>query len=212
MNAELLTDTPGALWQVDAIDEARVDDAPELTRVVVAIDPSVSNNEHSDETGIIVAGVDRRGHAYVLEDLTGKFGPHDWATRAIAAYDRHKADRIIGEANNGGLLIQHTLRTIRPSIPFRAVHASRGKVTRAEPISALYEQRKVHHVGARLASWKIRCARSRRISTARAPDIRLTAWMRWFGRSLSLRSWSGRRAPSRSTSNGDKKGNENASE
>ena len=86
----------------------------------------------SDETGIIVAGVDRRGHAYVLEDLTGKFGPHDWATRAIAAYDRHKADRIIGEANNGGLLIQHTLRTIRPSIPFRAVHASRGRTSAFE--------------------------------------------------------------------------------
>lgn len=152
LNAELLSDTPGALWQVDWLDRDRVDTAPELLRIVVAIDPAVSTSPNADETGIIVAGVDRRGHAYVLDDLSGKFGPHDWAKRAIDAFDRHKADRIIAESNNGGELVRHTLRTIRPNIPYRAVHASRGKVTRAEPVSAVYEQSKAHHVGSGLSA------------------------------------------------------------
>jgi predicted phage terminase large subunit-like protein len=152
LNAELLTDTPGALWQMDWIDGARVQKAPDLRRVVVAIDPAVSLGEDSDETGIVVAGLASDGHVYVLQDLSGRFAPHEWARRAIAAFDEHKADRIIGEANNGGLLIRHTLETLRPTISYRAVHASRGKVTRAEPISALYEQRKVHHVGGGLSA------------------------------------------------------------
>lgn len=143
-----LTDTPGALCQVDWFDRDRVSQAPEeLRRIVVAIDPAVSTNENSDETGIIVAGVDRRGHVYVLEDLSGKFGPHEWATRACETFIRHKADRIIGEANQGGQMVESTLRAVNRNIPFKAVHASRGKVTRAEPVSALYEQGKVHHVG-----------------------------------------------------------------
>jgi predicted phage terminase large subunit-like protein len=148
LNAELLTDTPGALWQVDWLDRDRVSQAPEeLRRVVVAIDPAISTNENSDETGIIVAGVDRRGHVYVLEDLSGKYGPHEWATRACEAYIRHKADRIIGEANQGGQMVESTIRAVSRNIPFKSVHASRGKVTRAEPVSALYEQGKVHHAG-----------------------------------------------------------------
>jgi predicted phage terminase large subunit-like protein len=122
--------------------------APELVRIVVAIDPAVSQNENSDETGIIVAGVDRIGHIYVLEDLSGKYAPHEWARKSIDAFNRHKADRIIAEVNNGGLMVETTLRAVISFVPFKAVHASRGKVTRAEPISALYEQRKVHHVGA----------------------------------------------------------------
>jgi predicted phage terminase large subunit-like protein len=148
LSAELLSDTPGALWQVDWLDRDRVSQAPdELKRIVVAIDPAVSTNENSDETGIIVAGIDGRGHVYVLEDLSGKYAPHEWARKAVDAYDRHKADRIIGEANQGGAMIEATLRTVSRSIPYKAVHASRGKVTRAEPVSALYEQGKVHHVG-----------------------------------------------------------------
>jgi predicted phage terminase large subunit-like protein len=147
LNAELLNDTPGALWQLDWIERDRVKAAPELVRIVVAIDPAVSNNENSDETGIIVAGVDRIGHIYVLEDLSGKYAPHEWARKAIDAFERHKADRIIAEVNNGGLMVETTLRAVTSYVPFRAVHASRGKVTRAEPVSALYEQQKVHHVG-----------------------------------------------------------------
>jgi phage terminase large subunit-like protein len=148
LDGELLEDTPGALWQREWIDRDRVTKAPELKRIVVAIDPAVSNNEGSDETGIVVAGMGGDGHVYILEDLSGKFAPHDWARRAIDAYRRHRADRIVAEVNNGGLMVQETIRTVDPMVPYKAVHASRGKVVRAEPVSALYEQRKVHHVGA----------------------------------------------------------------
>jgi len=148
LNAELLSDTPGALWQLDTLDRDRVTEAPEeLRRVVVAIDPAISTSENADETGIIVAGVDKRGHMYVLEDCSGKYAPNEWATKAIAAYQQHKADRIIAEANQGGMMVENTIRAVSRNIPVKLVHASRGKVTRAEPVSALYEQGKVHHVG-----------------------------------------------------------------
>lgn len=155
LNAELLSDTPGALWQMDWIDRDRVKEAPELARIVVAIDPAVSTNEGSDETGIVVVGKSQRrdggAHLYVLEDLSGKYQPHEWARKAVEAFDRWKADRIIGEVNQGGQMIESTIRTIRSGLPYKAVHASRGKVTRAEPVSALYEQGKAHHVGAGLS-------------------------------------------------------------
>ncbi|MCP1852097.1 MULTISPECIES: DNA-packaging protein [unclassified Bradyrhizobium] len=148
LNAELLSDMPGALWQLDWLDRDRVSVAPkELRRIVVAIDPAVSNNEGSDETGIIVAGVTRDDHVYVLEDLSGRYAPHEWAAKAIDAYRRQKADRILAEVNNGGAMVEATIRAIDSRVSFKAVHASRGKVVRAEPIAALYEQRKVHHVG-----------------------------------------------------------------
>lgn len=147
LNAELLSDTPGALWQLDWLDKGRVARAPELKRIVVAIDPAVSNNEGSDETGIIVAGIDPSDHGYVLADLSGRYGPRDWAFKAIQAYRDYKADRIIAEANNGGQMCESTIRMVDANVPYRAVHASRGKVTRAEPISALYEQNRVSHVG-----------------------------------------------------------------
>ncbi|MGB3271813.1 MAG: terminase family protein [Xanthobacteraceae bacterium] len=147
LNAELLSDTPGALWQLDWLDKGRVVRAPELKRIVVAIDPAVSNSEGSDETGIVVAGIDHNDHGYVLADLSGRYGPRDWAIKAVCAYRDHKADRIVAEVNNGGAMVETTLRMVDASVPYRAVHASRGKVTRAEPISALYEQGKIHHVG-----------------------------------------------------------------
>jgi len=147
IEAELLSDTPGALWQVDWLDRDRVSVAPELRRIVVAIDPAVSNNEGSDETGIIVAGISADKHVYVLEDLSGRYAPHEWARIAIDAYRRHQADRIIAEVNNGGAMVEGTIRAINYSVSFKSVHASRGKVVRAEPIAAMYEQRKVHHVG-----------------------------------------------------------------
>jgi len=146
---EVLNDTPGALWQIGWVDRDRVTEAPkELRRIVVSIDPAVSNNEGSDETGIIVCGVGKDNHGYVLEDVSGRFAPHEWAARAIAAYRRHKADRVVIEANQGGLMAQETLRVQDRNLPIKAVHASRGKVTRAEPIATLYEQGRVHHVGA----------------------------------------------------------------
>ena len=145
--AEMLDDVPGAMWSRAAIERHSVPVAPDLVRIVVAIDPAVSSGEDADETGIVVAGVDRDNHAYVLDDLSGRHAPHEWARRAIAAYKGHNADRIVAEANNGGDLVEATLRVIDASVSFRAVHASRGKTMRAEPVAALYEQGRVHHVG-----------------------------------------------------------------
>lgn len=148
LDGELLTDIPGALWQLSSLDDCRVSEAPTLKRVVVAIDPAVSNNEGSDETGIVVAGVGQNDRGYLLEDLSGKYGPREWASKAVDAYRRHKADRIVAEVNNGGQMVEATIRMVDRSVPFKAVHASRGKVVRAEPISALYEQNRISHVGA----------------------------------------------------------------
>lgn len=149
LNAELLSDMPGALWKVEWLERDRVSRPPaELKRIVVAIDPAVSNNEGSDETGIIVAGVGADRHVYVLEDLSGRYAPHEWARKAIDAYRRHKADRIIAEVNNGGAMVEATIRAVDERASFKAVHASRGKVVRAEPIAAMYEKQTVHHVGA----------------------------------------------------------------
>lgn len=140
---ELLLDNPGALWQLAMFDERKV--APDLTRVVVAVDPAASSNEDSDETGIIVAaqGVDKDW--YVLADRSCRLPPDGWARRAVAAYDEFGADRIVAEVNNGGDMVESVLRTVRPTIPYTKVHASRGKAIRAEPIAALYAQRRVWH-------------------------------------------------------------------
>jgi phage terminase large subunit-like protein len=146
LDGDLLSDTPGALWQLAWLDAARVEKAPELERVVVAIDPAVTSGEDADETGIIVAGV-AGDHAYVLEDASGRYQPHEWAQKAINLYRKHSADRIIAEINNGGAMVESTIRMVDPNVSYRAVHASRGKVVRAEPVSALYEQSRVHHVG-----------------------------------------------------------------
>ncbi len=143
--AEMLGEAEGALWKRGDIHT--VLNAPQLTRIVVAIDPAATSKETSDETGIIVAGVTAEGLGYVLEDLSGRYSPDGWASRAIEAYSRHKADRIIGEVNNGGEMIESVLRTIDKTISYKSVHASRGKAARAEPIAALYERGKVYHVG-----------------------------------------------------------------
>lgn len=149
LNAEVLDDNPNALWKRKDIDDARVNDAPELSRVVVAIDPAVTSNENSDETGIIVAGRDNQSppHFYVLDDRSLVASPAGWARVAINAYRKWEADRVIGETNNGGEMIESTLRNVDANVAYTAVHASRGKVTRAEPVAALYEQGRVHHVG-----------------------------------------------------------------
>jgi predicted phage terminase large subunit-like protein len=113
----------------------------------VAIDPAVTAGEESDETGIVLAGVGADGHGYVFDDLSGRFTPDTWGNRAIRAYKLHSLDRVIGEVNNGGDLVEHVLRTIDAGVSYRAVRATKGKYTRAEPVAALYEQGKVHHVG-----------------------------------------------------------------
>ena len=148
LNAELLEDTPGALWSHSIIDAARHGAAPtNLARIVVAVDPAVTSGEDADETGIVVVGKDHQGHGYVLADASGRYQPIEWAKIAIAAYQAHHADRIVAEVNNGGEMVENTIRMVDPNVPFTAVRASRGKVTRAEPVSALYEQGRVHHVG-----------------------------------------------------------------
>jgi phage terminase large subunit-like protein len=121
----------------------------ELNRIVVAIDPAVTSGEESDETGIIVAGKDSgsSAHGYVLADRSGRYPPHEWASIAIALYREFGADRIVAEVNNGGDMVEATIRMVDPNVPFTAVRASRGKVVRAEPAAALYEQGRIHHVG-----------------------------------------------------------------
>jgi predicted phage terminase large subunit-like protein len=148
IEAELLEDVPGALWSHGIIDAARQAAAPNLARIVVAIDPAATSGEDADETGIVVVGKDNQGHGYVLADVSGKYQPIEWAKIAIAVYRAHHADRIVAETNNGGDMVAATLRMVDPNVPFKAVHASRGKVTRAEPVSALYEQGRMHHIGA----------------------------------------------------------------
>ena len=118
-----------------------------ILRVVVAIDPAVTAREDSDETGIIVAALTRTMHVVVLEDLTCKESPAGWARIATTAYYSQRADRIIGEVNNGGDLVEANIRTTAPDVAYRSVRASRGKAIRAEPVAALYEQGRVHHVG-----------------------------------------------------------------
>ena len=148
LQAEMLDDAPGALWKRDRIEETRVAKAPQLTRIVVAIDPAATSGEDADETGILACGLGVDGHGYVLDDLSGRMKPDEWARRAVGAYKSHEADRIVAEVNNGGEMVEATVRTVDENVPFKAVHASRGKVIRAEPVSALYEQGRVHHVGA----------------------------------------------------------------
>lgn len=148
LEAELLTDIPGALWTLGLIDAGRVRVAPTLARVVVGVDPAASDGEDAAETGIIVAGKGVDGHGYVLADLTISGSPLVWARQAVAGYRTYKADRVVAEVNNGGAMVEYTLQTVDERLPVKQVRASRGKLTRAEPIAALYEQGLVHHVGA----------------------------------------------------------------
>lgn len=143
---ELLDDMEGALWTRGSIESARVDAPPPMTSIVVAIDPAVTSGEDSDLTGIVVAGRTPDGHYYVLEDGTIKASPDSWARRAIELYHKHSANKIVAETNNGGDLVIQVLKTVDQTVPVKKVTASRGKVVRAEPVSALYEQGRVHHV------------------------------------------------------------------
>lgn len=152
LEGEVLEDIPGALWRREDIDVTRLNQAPDdLERVIVAVDPAASSEERSDENGIVVVGLarDKDGYArgYVLEDASLRGTPEEWARRAVQMYRKWEADRIVAEKNNGGEMVETVIRTADRSVPVKLVHASRGKVVRAEPISALYEQHRVHHVG-----------------------------------------------------------------
>jgi phage terminase large subunit-like protein len=150
LNAEVLEDVQGALWTRDMIEAARHDGPiPDLVRVVVAVDPSGTrgDSDKGDSIGIVVCGLGRDGLGYVLADRTLKASPSVWGATAVAAYREFKADRIIAERNFGGAMVEHVIRTCDPLIPYRDVTASRGKIARAEPIAALYEQNRVRHSG-----------------------------------------------------------------
>lgn len=159
LHGVILTDVPGALWTHDGLDADRVRQAPSLKRIVVAIDPAVSaNTDSSNETGMVVAGIDADNHGYLLEDLSGIYTPKEWAEKAIYAYDNWQADAVIGESNQGGDLVASNIRSTAQilqltgqrttaEINVKLVRATKGKYTRAEPISSIYEQHRVHHVG-----------------------------------------------------------------
>ncbi len=140
-------DREGALWKRGLIDAFRVDYPPELSRVVIGVDPAVTSGKNSDHTGIVTAGVSVAGEFYVLSDVSLRGSPLEWAAAVASEYERWQADRVIGEVNNGGDLIEMNLRNVNRNISFKSVRASRGKIARAEPVAALYEQKKVHHVG-----------------------------------------------------------------
>lgn len=147
----LLDDRDGALWTTAAIEGGRVDEVPGLSRVVVAVDPPVTGHAGSDECGIVVVGASTEGppsnwRAVVLEDASMSAAkPLDWAEAALAAMERHQADRLVAEVNQGGDLVETLIRQLDPMVPYRAVRASKGKTARAEPVAALYEQGRVSH-------------------------------------------------------------------
>jgi len=161
LDAELLEDNPNALWTLAGIDSDRAKFVPNLTRIVVAVDPAVkdpkkaSNEDEIAETGIVIAGIGPAPdgspwppHFYVLDDASRKASPDEWASAVVGCYVQHQADRIVAEINNGGDLVEAILRTKHLELAYKGVHATRGKIRRAEPVAALYEQHRVHHVGA----------------------------------------------------------------
>ncbi len=147
LEGKFLDEVEGALWKRNMIDPFRVVTPPELQRIVIGVDPAVSSGDNSDRTGIIAAGYGCDGDYYVLADNSMHGTPLEWAKQVIALYHSLGADRVTGEVNNGGDLIEALLRKFDPDVSFRPVRATRGKLTRAEPIAALYEKGRVHHVG-----------------------------------------------------------------
>jgi len=154
--AEDMEDTPGALWTREILEELRVSQLPELRRVVVAIDPSITGNEESDEAGIIAAGLGVDGHGYVIEDASLRGLPAQWAMAAVSLYNKYHATELVAESNQGGEMIRLTINTIKGAPPVKLIHASERKEARAQPIIALYAPidtsgkslpGKIHHVG-----------------------------------------------------------------
>jgi len=148
LDGEILEDVQGALWLREQVEGCRVAKAPALERIVVAIDPAMSSGKHSDETGIVAAGLGEDGTIYILADWSCRASPEGWARRAIRLYEEKEADMIVGEVNAGGDLVERVLKQIMPKIFFKPVRAVRGKVDRALPVAALYEQGRIKHVGA----------------------------------------------------------------
>ena len=148
----LLEDAEGAMWTLAALEDARVEEPPEFDRIVVAVDPPVTSHAKSDDCGIIVVGAITKGpvqnwRAVVLEDATvSAASPNTWANAAIAAMEKWGAERLVAEVNQGGDLVETVIRQVDPLVPIKKVHASRGKIARAEPVAALYEQGRIKHL------------------------------------------------------------------
>jgi predicted phage terminase large subunit-like protein len=145
--AEVLDDNPKALWKSKNIEDTRVNKHPTLVRVVVGVDPAITANKNSDETGIIAVGKGNDGHFYILDDKSCIESPNGWGNAVVSLYNKLKADRIVAEVNQGGDMVEHVIKTIDQNVSYKGIHASRGKKIRAEPIAALFEQGKCHMVG-----------------------------------------------------------------
>lgn len=178
--AALLEESDAALWKREWFDGQRVSQSPSLRRLVVAIDPAASNTQASDETGIVVVGLGEDGRGYVLDDLSGRYSPDAWARRAIVAWRDYRANVILAEKNNGGDMVTNTIAMAARemqreglvstyAVPTQTVWASQGKFARAEPVSALYEQGRVSHVGT-FANLEDQCATWEPASGQRSPD------------------------------------------
>ena len=145
LDAEILDDVPGALWTRELVEKSRQSENGDRRRVVIGVDPAATSSETSDHTGIVVAALGTDGRGYVLEDASLRATPNRWGSVVSKLMDAYDADRIVAEKNNGGDMVRYVLQTVRPDAPVTLVHAKRNKITRAEPIAALYEQGKVHH-------------------------------------------------------------------
>ena len=149
IEGKLLDTQPSALWTWQSLEKARRPEDnphPDLVRVVVSVDPAVTSTENSDETGIIVAGRDGQGNAYVLDDVSGQMDAALWAEKAIQTYHTHSADVVVAEVNNGGDLVEKLIRGCDANVSYRAVRATRGKAVRAEPVAALYQRGRIFHM------------------------------------------------------------------
>jgi phage terminase large subunit-like protein len=147
--AEVLEDVEGSLWSRDLIEKSILpynEKLPDMKRIVVAVDPAVTANKNSDETGIVVCSVDFKGRYYILNDMSGKYTPDAWAKKTVETYESYNADKVIAEVNNGGDLVERVVKTQDANVSYKSVRATRGKFVRAEPIAALYEQKRVKHL------------------------------------------------------------------
>ena len=148
INAELLTDVPGAMWTLQMLEDTRVMEAPSsFQRIVIGVDPAGSTSEWADQTGILACALGHDSHLYILEDASGSYTPSQWAQVVVDLYHRHRADRVCVERNYGGDMCEAVIRSADPSVAIKTVTSSRGKILRAEPIAALWEQKRAHVVG-----------------------------------------------------------------
>jgi len=147
INAELLDDAPGSLWKRTQIDQFRVKRSPDLVKVVIGVDPESSSGDQSAETGIVACGAGVDKHGYLIEDATIRGTPAVWGHRVVSTFYKMKANYVVAEANNGGEMVAHVIKTIDANVPVKMVYASRGKYTRAEPVASMAEKGEMHHVG-----------------------------------------------------------------